>query len=528
MPPAPLAPDLAQAAHEALLASEARFQAMFDHAGVGIGIMGLDRCVLEANPAMCRMLGRTRAELIGVPSSAATHPDDWPESRRQFEALLAGECEAIEAERRYVRMNGEVFWARVMLTLVRDAAGQPQFVVGMVFNIDEQRRTQQQLRESEARFRAMFDHAPVGMALLTLDRRILQLNQSAARITGYPLEELKALDPTQLVHPADRDVGQAEFRALLAGERDDYQVERRYLRKDGSVYWARVSYSCVPGPDGRPAYLMGMIEDIDEQRRAREQLAAQEAAYRRQLETHVEARTRELSETNRQLQLEMSHRRQAEAALAQKAAEEAVLAERTRLAHDLHDAVTQTLFSASLIAEVLPDLWQVDEAEARRSTEELRQLTRGALAEMRTLLLELRPAALTRARFADLLSQLIEALVGRTRLPIDLHVEGERELPPEVQVALYRIAQESLNNIVKHARARRAEVHLALAPGGVHLEIADDGLGFRPCTARLGSLGLRIMRERAESVGAALHFDSTPGQGTRVSVTWTERPRRTA
>ncbi len=96
---------------------------------------------------------------------------------------------------------------------------------------------------------------------------------------------------------------------------------------------------------------------------------------------------------------EIEQRQKAEEALAAKAVEEAITAERTRLARDLHDAVTQTLFSASLIAEVLPEIWDMDENEARKSTEELRQLTRGALAEMRTLLLELRPAALTQARF---------------------------------------------------------------------------------------------------------------------------------
>jgi signal transduction histidine kinase len=202
-----------------------------------------------------------------------------------------------------------------------------------------------------------------------------------------------------------------------------------------------------------------------------------------------------------------------------------VAAERTRLAHDLHDAVTQTLFSASLVAEVLPDLWKLDTAEALKSTDELRQLTRGALAEMRTLLLELRPAALTQTRFADLLKQLTEALIGRTRLPITLHVDGERKLPPEVQVALYRIAQESLNNVVKYARATQVEVLLSLSASGVHLEIIDNGLGFNLADARPGSLGLRIMRERAEAIGAEWHIASAPGHGTKVCVTWNDVER---
>jgi signal transduction histidine kinase len=112
-----------------------------------------------------------------------------------------------------------------------------------------------------------------------------------------------------------------------------------------------------------------------------------------------------------------------------RAVEDAIAAERNRLARELHDAVTQTLFAASLIAEVLPDLWDIDEAEAHRSTEELRQLTRGALAEMRTLLFELRPAALNQARLSDLLRQLSEAVMGRKRLPICLDLDGDCEIP---------------------------------------------------------------------------------------------------
>ncbi len=110
--------------------------------------------------------------------------------------------------------------------------------------------------------------------------------------------------------------------------------------------------------------------------------------------------------------------------LYQQAEETAAAAERTRLARELHDAVTQTLFSASLIAEVLPDLWDMNENEGRRRLEDLRQLTRGALAEMRTLLVELRPDALIQIPLSDLLRQLCESLVGRVRLPIEVKYRG--------------------------------------------------------------------------------------------------------
>ena len=149
------------------------------------------------------------------------------------------------------------------------------------------------------------------------------------------------------------------------------------------------------------------------------------------------------------------------ARLRAQAAQAAVAAERSRLARELHDAVTQTLFSASLIAEVLPRLWERDRAEGLRRLADLRQLTRGALAEMRTLLLELRPATLTEVELRDLLRQLSEALTGRARIPVELEVEGtSRPLAPDVQIVFYRVAQEALNNVFKHANA--TEVHVQL------------------------------------------------------------------
>jgi signal transduction histidine kinase len=253
-------------------------------------------------------------------------------------------------------------------------------------------------------------------------------------------------------------------------------------------------------------------------------MAEQEADYLLNLQQRVQERTHDLENANQQLQKEFEQRTKIERELAEKAAEEAVTADRTRLARDLHDAVTQTLFSASLTAEVLPDLWDMDVDEAKRSTEELRQLTRGALAEMRTLLLELRPAALTQTRLGDLIKQLCEAFIGRSRLPITLNIEGDNELPPEVQVAIYRIAQESLNNVFKYARATQVNVNLVITPGAVHFDVCDNGVGFDMSTSKPTSLGMRIMSERAEAIGADFHISSTPGSGTCVEVVWNANP----
>lgn len=206
--------------------------------------------------------------------------------------------------------------------------------------------------------------------------------------------------------------------------------------------------------------------------------------------------------------------------LSKRARQEAVLTERNRLARELHDAVSQTLFSATIIADVLPRLWERDEDLGRERLEELRELTRGALAEMRTLLNELRPSALVQTDFDDLLRQLSEAVIARARLPIELHIEGEFDPPPDVKIALYRIAQEALNNVVKHAYAGQASIVLKANEAGAELCISDDGRGFDPAAVTSDHLGLNIMRERAEAIGARLTIDSQPGEGTEIVVAW--------
>lgn len=209
----------------------------------------------------------------------------------------------------------------------------------------------------------------------------------------------------------------------------------------------------------------------------------------------------------------------------EQASETAVAAERGRLARDLHDSVTQTLFSASLTAEVLPRIWSRDPAEGMIRLEKLRELTRGALAEMRTLLLELRPAALTEMPLVDLLRQLAEGIAGRTRIAIRVSVEGNVDPAADVKIAFYRIAQEALNNIAKHAKTKTAEVILRQTDQAITLIIKDDGRGFDPTANRANHLGLQIMAERAEAINAEIKIEAAPNRGTTVKVLWREQER---
>ncbi len=213
------------------------------------------------------------------------------------------------------------------------------------------------------------------------------------------------------------------------------------------------------------------------------------------------------------------------AKLRERAEQMAVVAERNRLARDLHDAVTQTLFSASLIAEALPKLLDSNPVEGQLMLKELRQLTRGALAEMRTLLIELRPAAVAETKLSELLRQLAEAISGRTGIKVQVNSHLPFQLPDDVHISLYRIAQEALNNVIKHAQA--TEVKILLESHTIEgekiflrLTVEDNGKGFKFEDIQPDHFGVGIIKERASLISADLLIESKPGSGTLIQVVW--------
>jgi two-component system nitrate/nitrite sensor histidine kinase NarX len=226
------------------------------------------------------------------------------------------------------------------------------------------------------------------------------------------------------------------------------------------------------------------------------------------------------------------------ARLRERAQEDAIASERNRIARELHDSVTQTIFTASLIAEVLPTVWTRDPVEAQNGLNDLRKLARGALAEMRTLLLELRPIGLGEVGLGDLLKQLGAGVSGRIRAEVNVHVHGDAILPTDVKLAFYRIAQEALNNVAKHSEADRVDIEItsvstlrtrkrkkagssqAVFSQSVSMSIRDNGRGFDPGSVIGEHLGLGIMRERASNTHAALSIKSKPGVGTEIALNW--------
>ncbi|HET6318358.1 MAG TPA: GAF domain-containing sensor histidine kinase, partial [Chloroflexota bacterium] len=208
------------------------------------------------------------------------------------------------------------------------------------------------------------------------------------------------------------------------------------------------------------------------------------------------------------------------ARLYEQSREYAVVEERNRLARELHDSVTQSLFSVSLLSEAALSLLDRDPSKARERLERANELAQGALAEMRALIFQLRPMTLQEEGLLSAIKKHLAALLSRDGRVVELKVTGSaRRLPALVEDAAFRIVQESLNNVVKHSNAPRAQVELQFESNVLRLCTADNGVGFDPGARRPAhTMGMASMRERAESVGGRLIVESTPGSGTRVSA----------
>jgi len=223
--------------------------------------------------------------------------------------------------------------------------------------------------------------------------------------------------------------------------------------------------------------------------------------------TGIHGSTRDITERER---LERDLRRQA--------GELASSQERAHLARELHDSVTQALFSMTLITRSTELLVDRDPGAAKERLGSLRDLQREALAEMRALIFELRPGNIENDGLLQALRTHAAALQGRIGLPIVVTSDLTDRLPLALEEVLYRISQEALHNVVKHAGARQVELTVQRKGGSVVLRIRDDGKGFDAAAVPDGHLGLAGMRARAEKIGAAFDVDSRPGEGTTIAV----------
>lgn len=208
------------------------------------------------------------------------------------------------------------------------------------------------------------------------------------------------------------------------------------------------------------------------------------------------------------------------ARLLEESRELSIVEERNRLARDLHDSVTQTLFSLNLTAEAAVQLVDRDPGKAKQQVEKVQELARDALSEMRSLVFELRPADLGADGLVPTLRKHLDIVRRVYGTDVNLDVTGERRLDGPLELALFRIVQEALNNALKHSNAGRLGVEIAMDDGVIRAAVIDDGVGFeaKRLNVRTKHLGLTSMEERAHTLGGSLRIDSAPGQGTKVSA----------
>ena len=571
-------------AEAAMRESEGKLSALFELMPVGISVLDGERRMTQTNAALTRLLGLSREALLQGNLPARTYlrsdgtampPDEFPSARAWQEQKLVHDQVGI------VKEDGAVIWTEVNAAPVPFADW--KLVVATV-DVTERKRIEQALRQArdELERRVLKRTAELESAnqrllaeirqrmrtegeLRLSEQRLEQRVEERTRVLtslldisntvalSIDLEALLALILERLKDVIDYDGG-AAFR--LEGKTLNPVFHRGAITADELLQIGSHLEAAVLGETAVPGVERVILADVQGEPALQEAFRQATGTKLGEMANTVRAwmtipvtikqqvygvlymyHSHPGRYTEEEAKLALPFGNQAALAIEnvriyEQAAELAALEERQRLARELHDAVTQTLFSASLAAEVLPRLWERDREAGLDCLSEVHQLTRGALAEMRTLLLELRPAALVETELKALLSQLAEAATSRARIPVTVQGVPHCSLPPEVQVALYRIAQEALNNVVKHAEAKHAEVNLQSAACSseegpsqttmVELSVTDDGHGFDPQNLPGGSrgLGLSIMRERAEAVGAAVQIESQPGQGTCIKVIW--------
>lgn len=226
------------------------------------------------------------------------------------------------------------------------------------------------------------------------------------------------------------------------------------------------------------------------------------------------------SEESQKQQAELQNAHRQLQSYTTQAGELAVLDERNRMARNLHDSVTQTIFSMRLTAEAANMLLDQNPAKARAELDKLQLLAKSALAEIRSLVFELRPTAVTELGLVPALRHHLMTLEREHGLIVDLQVSGELHLRDVEARQLFRISQEALNNVVKYAQTDTACLILSFEGNRVFLQVEDQGIGFEPAklTTARDHIGLTSMKERVEAMGGVLTIDSHPGQGTRVTV----------
>jgi PAS domain S-box-containing protein len=360
--------------------------------------------------------------------------------------------------------------------------GQLSTLNNLIVTAVERQIVRKWLAESEQRFRALFHAAPVGIALEDSGGSLLFVNPSFCNMLGYSAEELRGKRCTQLSHPEDVKIESLLFKKLMAGEIPSYVIEKRFLRKDGREVWSRVHIS-LQKSDGASPLVIGMTEDISAQK----------------------ATTEELHQAEAELQ-QLAHR------LIQVQDEE-----RRRISRELHDDLGQRLSLFAIELDLLKNsLAALGHHREEKQVSDLHLQADELTRDVHELSHELHSGKLQHVGLRAALHDLCNHVSVRHHVNMDFG-ENSFRLPPEVELCLFRVAQEALNNVIKHSNAKDVAVKLSMAGEKVQLQIKDNGTGFDPAGSFSG-IGIVSMRERLRMIGGSLGLQSSSGGGTAVTA----------
>jgi PAS domain S-box-containing protein len=421
----------------------------------------------------------------------AIHPDDTLRAQQQFITAINGEYD-FALEFRVVTLAGEVRYLEAYGMVLHDNAGKPARVTGVTWNVTEKVMARRALANSEAELSAIFENSVLGIVLIDEQRKILRNNRAARQLLGYTEAEAAQARAEDIIHPEESALSLQLFGALATGQRDSYQQEKRYLRRDGTALWVRVTVYPVT-LEAAHDYVV-LIEDVSQRRITEEQL--------------------------HEVQLSELRAREEFAFRLLNAQEQ----ERQRIAYELHDGLSQSLSviknRAQLALGQLPATADVTSAEVEAQLQGILRVTTDAIAEARGLAHNLRPLHIEQLGLTAALAQLLGQFAEASGIKTESRLEPIDDAIPSNQVThIYRLLQESLNNIGKHAQATGVNVMIERDVHAVRIAINDDGRGFDVGLAsQAGGLGLQSMTERAHMLGGQITL-SSGASGSSVVIT---------